>query len=50
MTVAEEKRHYRRGDAPGQVPLLGNALQIFRDPLTCRPTLRRVPAKLIEDP
>ncbi|MFD9963689.1 cytochrome P450 [Amycolatopsis sp. NPDC058986] len=40
MTVTEEGRQYRLGDAPGQVPLLGNALRIFRDPLTYLPALR----------
>ncbi|GAA2796521.1 cytochrome P450 [Crossiella cryophila] len=40
MAVAEERRQYRLGDAPGRLPLLGNALRIFRDPLNYLPTLR----------
>lgn len=41
MTSTEQNTHYRLGDAPGKVPFLGNAVQIFRDPLTYLPDLRR---------
>lgn len=40
MAVTQELCQYRLGDAPGRVPVLGNALQIFRDPLTFLPSLR----------
>ncbi|GAA4020512.1 cytochrome P450 [Allokutzneria multivorans] len=33
-------RTYRLGTAPGGIPFLGNALQIFRNPLTFLPDLR----------
>ncbi|GAA1994426.1 cytochrome P450 [Amycolatopsis minnesotensis] len=41
MTVTEESRQYVLGDAPGRLPLLGNALQIFRNPLDYLPALRQ---------
>ncbi|MEU5974854.1 cytochrome P450 [Streptomyces sp. NPDC047315] len=37
---ASSHRAYRLGQAPGGVPLLGNALQLFRDPLDYLPRLR----------
>lgn len=40
MAVAQENGSYRLGDAPGRLPFLGNAVQIFRDPLTYLPALR----------
>ncbi|RSN39903.1 cytochrome P450 [Amycolatopsis sp. WAC 04197] len=40
MTITSESSQYRLGDAPGRVPLLGNALKIFKDPLTYLPRLR----------
>ncbi|WP_051342199.1 cytochrome P450 [Pseudonocardia spinosispora] len=40
MTVTQTNSHYKIGDAPGRVPILGNAIQIFREPLTYLPTLR----------
>lgn len=41
MTVAQGDATYRLGSAPRGVPLLGNALQIFKDPLAYLPALRQ---------
>ncbi|OXM53990.1 cytochrome P450 [Amycolatopsis thailandensis] len=40
MTITSESSQYRLGDAPGRIPVLGNALKIFKDPLTYLPRLR----------
>ncbi|GAA2811350.1 cytochrome P450 [Kribbella solani] len=40
MNVSSVDQPYRLGDAPGAVPVLGNALNIFRDPLNYLPSLR----------
>ncbi|GHH56612.1 cytochrome P450 [Lentzea cavernae] len=40
MTVVHESSDYRLGEAPGGLPLIGNALQIFTDPLNFLPSLR----------
>ncbi|ANY07337.1 cytochrome P450 [Pseudonocardia sp. HH130630-07] len=40
MAVTSENPHYRLGEAPGRMPLVGNALKIFSDPLNYLPALR----------